>query len=68
MTRIKVFNENDEYKLTRCVNDWIENNSKYEIKDIKFSNSCMTTKLYEKIYCFSVLIIYDDKIYKIEKE
>lgn len=68
MIKIKCFDEADKYTLTRSVNDWIDNNPKYEIKDIKFSTSCMTTKYYEQIYCFSALVIYDDKIYKIEKE
>lgn len=68
MIKIKVFDEEHEDTLTSIVNDWIYNNSDYEIKDIKFSTSCMTTNYGEQIYCFSALVIYDDKIYKIEKE
>lgn len=68
MIKIKVFDEEHEDTLTSIVNDWIYNNSNYEIKEIKFSTSCMTTNNGEQIYCLSALVIYDDKIYKIEKE
>lgn len=67
MIKIKVFNEEHEDTLTSIVNDWIYNNSKYEIKDVKFSTSCIVTKYNEQIYCFSALVIYDDGIYKEEK-
>ena len=67
MIKIKVFDEEHEDTLTSIVNDWIYNNSKYEIEDVKFSTSCMATKYDEQIYCFSALVIYDDGIYKVEK-
>ncbi len=61
MLKIKVFDENDERCLTNVINEWLENNLKYEIKDIKFSVSCMTTQEDEQIYCFSALVMYEDE-------
>lgn len=61
MLKIKVFDENNERTLTHVVNKWLENNTMYEIKDIKFSTSCMTTPEYNQIYCFSALVMYEDE-------
>ena len=61
MLKIKVFDCDDEHTLTRIVNDWIDNNSNYEIKDIKFQVSIAMFSE-EQIYCFSAMIMYDDKI------
>ena len=68
MIKVKVFDENHEDILTEKINNWIAQNLKYEIKDIKFSVSCMNTD-YDEVYCFSALIMYEDnpKEYKPKK-
>lgn len=65
MLKIKVFDCEDEHKLTEDVNDFIEkiNNQDKEVIDIKFSTSVGICEE-EQIYCFSVLVMYDNKIYK----
>lgn len=65
MLRVKVFDCEDEMNLTDKINDFIKeiSNKDKEVIDIKFSTS---TSIYEddQIYCFSALIMYDDRIYK----
>lgn len=61
MLQIKIFNKEDQYALTNIVNEWLEENTKYEIKDIKFSTSYTSKEYYPQPFRFSVLIIYDDK-------
>lgn len=65
MLKIKVFDCEDEHKLTEDVNDFIEkiNNQDKEVIDIKFSTSVGICKE-EQIYCFSALVMYDNKVYK----
>lgn len=65
MLKVKVFDCEDEMNLTNKINDFIKEISSEdkEVIDIKFSTS---TNIYEdvQIYCFSALIMYDDRIYK----
>lgn len=65
MLKIKVFDCEDEKDLEKEINQFVEEISKQdkEVKDIKFSTS---TTMYEEeqIYCFSALLMYDDKIYQ----
>lgn len=65
MLKIKVFDCEDENKLTDDINDFIKeiNNHDKEVVDIKFSTSISVYED-EQIYCFSALVMYDDKIYK----
>ena len=65
MLKIKVFDCEDENKLTDDINDFIKeiNNHDKEVVDIKFSTSISVYEE-EQIYCFSALVMYDDKIYK----
>lgn len=65
MLKIKVFDCEDENKLTDDINDFIKeiNNHDKEVVDIKFSTSVGVYED-EQIYCFSALVMYDDKIYE----
>lgn len=65
MLKIKVFDCEDERNLTNRLNDFIENISKIdkEVIDIKYSTS-IAIEDGEQIYCFSALVMYDDKIVK----
>lgn len=65
MLKIKVFDCEDERNLTNRLNDFIENISKIdkEVIDIKYSTS-IAIEDGEQIYCFSALVMYDNKIYK----
>lgn len=65
MLKIKVFDCEDERDLTNRLNDFIENISKIdkEVIDIKYSTS-IAIEDGEQIYCFSALVMYDDKIVK----
>lgn len=65
MLKIKVFDCDCENQLTKEVNNFIEeiNSQDKEIIDIKFSTSVGVYKD-EQIYCFSALVMYDNKIYK----
>lgn len=65
MLTIKVFDCEDEKDLTNELNDFIENISKIdkEVIDIKYSTS-IAIEDGEQIYCFSALVMYDDKIVK----
>ena len=71
MLKIKVFDCEDENKLTDDINDFIKeiNNHDKEVVDIKFSKSISVYED-EQIYCFSALVMYDNKIceeYKLKR-
>ena len=63
MLKIKVFDRDCENELTKDVNNFIEeiNNQDEEVIDIKFSTSVGVYED-EQIYCFSALVMYDNKI------
>jgi hypothetical protein len=65
MLKIKVFDCEDERNLTDELNNFIENISKIdkEVIDIKYSTS-IAVEDEEQIYCYSALVMYDDKIVK----
>lgn len=65
MLKIKVFDCDCENQLTKDVNNFIEeiNNQDKEVIDIKFSTSIGIYRD-EQIYCFSALVMYDNKICK----
>ncbi len=65
MLKIKVFDCEDERNLTDELNNFIENISKIdkEVIDIKYSTS-IAIEDEELIYCYSALVMYDDKIVK----
>lgn len=54
--KVKCIDEQHENDLTQAVNVFIENK---KIIDIKFSNACFKNND-EQIYCFSVLILYEE--------
>lgn len=66
MLKIKVFDESHEGDLEEKLNEFSkqceENN--LEIIDVKFSTSHFTDETQEQIYCFSALVMYDDKLTK----
>ena len=71
MLKIKVFDCEDENKLTDDINDFIKEISNHdkEVVDIKFSTSISVYED-EQIYCFSALVMYDNKIceeYKLKR-
>ena len=57
--KVKVFDESHEKDLEQDINNFIKEN-KVEIIDIKFS---VGVSLFseEQIYCFSALILYQEK-------
>lgn len=63
MLKIKVFDCDCENQLTKDVNNFIEeiNRQDKEVIDIKFSTSAGVYED-EQIYCFSALVMYDNKI------
>lgn len=65
MLKIKVFDCDCENQLTKDINNFIEeiNNQDEEVIDIKFSTSVGVYEG-EQIYCFSALVMYDNKICK----
>ena len=65
MLKVKVFDCNDEMELTSKINNFIEeiNMQDKEVIDIKFSTSVGVYEE-EQIYCFSALVMYDNKICK----
>ena len=65
MLKIKVFDCEDEKDLTNELNDFIEDIYKQdkEVIDIKYSTSIAINDE-EQIYCYSALVMYDDKIVK----
>ncbi len=72
MLKIKVFDESHEKDLENKLNSLIleldKNNQ--EVIDIKYSVSHFQVDGQEQVYCFSALIMYDDKLideYKLKK-
>lgn len=65
MLKIKAFDCEDEKDLTNELNDFIEDIYKQdkEVIDIKYSTSIAINDE-EQIYCYSALVMYDDKIVK----
>lgn len=57
--KVKVFDEEHEKDLEDDINKFLEDDN-FEVIDIKFSSSC---SIYgeEQIYCFTALIMYDNK-------
>lgn len=65
MLKIKVFDEQHEKELEEDINLFIDKISKEnkEVVDIKFSTSHISDYANrEQIYCFSALVMYDDKV------
>ena len=65
MLKIKVFDCEHEKDLERCLNSFIEtiSNEDKEVIDIKYSTS-ISINDDEQIFCFSALVMYDDKLTK----
>ena len=65
MLKVKVFDCEHENDLTNEINDFIKEISKQdkEVIDIKFSTSVYINDD-DQIFCFSSLVMYDDKIYE----
>ncbi|MEG1495004.1 MAG: sporulation protein Cse60 [Bacilli bacterium] len=55
--KVKVFDEAHEKDLESSINDFLEENEKIEVVDIKFGVACSLFGE-EQIYCFSALITY----------
>lgn len=57
--KVKVFDEEHEKDLEDDINKFLEDDN-FDVIDIKFSSSC---SIYgeEQIYCFTALIMYDNK-------
>ena len=55
--KVKVFDENHEKDLENSINEFIQDK---DIIDIKFNVSTSVCGE-EQIYCFSALIMYDDR-------
>lgn len=57
--KVKVFDEEHEKDLEDDINKFLEDDN-FEVIDIKLSSSC---SIYgeEQIYCFTALIMYDNK-------
>ncbi len=57
--KVKIFDEEHEKDLEEDINKFLEENDP-EVIDIKLSNSC---SMYgeEQIYCFTALIMYENK-------
>lgn len=57
--KVKVFDEEHEKDLEEDINKFLEEENP-EVVDIKLSNSC-TMYGEEQIYCFTALIMYENK-------
>lgn len=57
--KVKVIDEEHEKDLETSINKFISEND-ISIIDIKFSSSCSVFSE-EQIFCFSALILYDEK-------
>ena len=66
MLKIKVYDCETEIDLEKRLNQLSEQCEQHnqEITDIKFSTSHFESENQEQIYCFSALVMYDDKIDK----
>ena len=56
--KVKIFDESHERDLELKVNDFLRKINKKQLLDIKYQVALM----YDEIYCFSCMIIYDDNI------
>lgn len=57
--KVKVFDEEHEGDLEEGINRFLEDDN-YRVIDIKFSSSCSVYGE-EQIYCFSALVMYENK-------
>lgn len=66
MLKIKVYDCSNESDLEEILNEFSEKCEQHsqEIIDIKFSTSHMLDDEQSQIYCFSALVMYDDKQFK----
>ncbi len=66
MLKIKVFDESFEKDLENTLNEFSEEceETNQEIIDIKFSTSHFESENQEQVFCFSALVMYDEKKYK----
>ena len=65
MLKVKVFDCEHENDLTNEINNFIKeiSNKDKEVIDIKYSTS-ISINDDEQIFCFSALVMYDDKLTK----
>lgn len=65
MLKVKVFDCEHENDLTNEINNFIKeiSNEDKEVIDIKYSTS-ISINDDEQIFCFSALVMYDDKLTK----
>ena len=65
MLKVKVFDREHENDLTNEINNFIKEiyNKDKEVVDIKYSTS-ISINDDEQIFCFSALVMYDDKLTK----
>lgn len=65
MLKVKVFDCEHENNLTNKINNFIKeiSNEDKEVIDIKYSTS-ISINDDEPIFCFSALVMYDDKLTK----
>ena len=59
--KVKIFDENHELDLEKSINEFLEEN-KVEVIDIKYQVA-LSIFSEEQIYCFSAMIIYNQKNY-----
>ena len=57
--RVKVFDENHEKDLEKCINEFLNANN-CDIIDIKYQLA-IAMFAEEQIYCFSAMVIYEEK-------
>lgn len=65
MLKVKIFDCEHENNLTNKINNFIKeiSNEDKEVIDIKYSTS-ISINDDEQIFCFSALVMYDDKLTK----
>ncbi len=70
MLKIKVYDCDTEIDLEKRLNQLSEQCEEHnqEIIDIKFSTSHFSDENQEQVFCFSALVMYDDKIYRKPKK
>lgn len=56
--KVKIFDEEDEHDLENDINNFID--EEIIVKDIRFSVSCAVYSE-EQIFCFSAMILYEQK-------
>ncbi|MGN1337286.1 MAG: sporulation protein Cse60 [Candidatus Coprovivens sp.] len=59
MMSVKLFDENHESDLESSINEFISDNN-YDIIDIKYQVA-IAMFAEEQIYCFSAMVIYNEK-------